>query len=152
MTEQEFLNSLRESLLGSLPDQEINENIRYYRDYISQESVSKSEEVVIGELGDPRLIARTIIETYQRAHGTQTYSKRVEYEEEEDTERFHPNRARTFRLSGKAAGIITLIILLLILGVVIFLGGIILSVVLRFLLPIIGVIMIVVMIKRLIEK
>lgn len=62
MTKNEFLSILRESLAGNVPSDVINENISYYRDYI--ENNDRSESQVLDELGDPRLIARTIIDTF----------------------------------------------------------------------------------------
>ena len=62
MTKNEFLSTLRESLAGNVPSDVINENISYYRDYI--ENNDSSESKVLEELGDPRLIARTIIDSF----------------------------------------------------------------------------------------
>ena len=61
MNKQEFLNILRDSLSMSLEQSAINEQIDYYDKYISDEiKKGKSEKEVIEELGDPRLIAKTI--------------------------------------------------------------------------------------------
>lgn len=62
MTKNEFLSILRDSLAGNVPSEVINENISYYRDYI--EHSDKTESQVLEELGDPRLIARTIIDSF----------------------------------------------------------------------------------------
>ena len=62
MTKNEFLSILRDSLAGNVPSDVINENISYYRDYI--ENNDKAESQVLEELGDPRLIARTIIDSF----------------------------------------------------------------------------------------
>lgn len=62
MSKQEFLESLRRSLTGGLEPQEVNEHIRYYSDYIdSQISMGNSEETVMASLGEPRLIAKTLL-------------------------------------------------------------------------------------------
>jgi len=64
MTKQEFLEELRVSLNGRLAPRLIEENMRFYEDYINMEiRKGKSEEEVFAALGDPRLIARTIVET-----------------------------------------------------------------------------------------
>lgn len=65
MTKYEFLKVLREALATELPQNEIDSNLMFYRDYIERESAHKSEDSVIEELGDPRLIAHTIIDTYK---------------------------------------------------------------------------------------
>lgn len=64
MTKQEFLDLLRQALNGKVAPAQLAENMRFYEDYINTEiRKGKSEEEVLGELGDPRLIARTIVET-----------------------------------------------------------------------------------------
>ncbi len=66
MTKAEFIETLRKSLNGKVDDNELAGNISYYSSYIDSEVRNgRSEQEVIAELGDPRLIARTIIETYQ---------------------------------------------------------------------------------------
>lgn len=68
MDRQEFLEKLRLSLNGRLPAQAVAEHISYYEDYINTEiRKGKSEEEVLGMLGDPRLIARTLVETSSHA-------------------------------------------------------------------------------------
>lgn len=64
MTKQEFLQELRIALQGEVSQAAINEHIRYYESYIIEESrKGKSEEEVITQLGNPRLIAKTLIDT-----------------------------------------------------------------------------------------
>ena len=64
MNRQTFIDTLRRALYGRVSDYELADHIRYYEDYIQQEIMKgRSEQEVLGELGDPRLIARTILET-----------------------------------------------------------------------------------------
>ncbi len=64
MNRQEFLNRLQAALNGEISPQAVQTNLRYYRDYISSEiAKGRSEREVMEELGDPRLIAKTIIDT-----------------------------------------------------------------------------------------
>ena len=64
MEKQEFLEKLRHALSGRLTPEAVAENINYYTDYINTEiRKGKNEEDVMAALGDPRLIARTIVET-----------------------------------------------------------------------------------------
>ena len=67
MSKKEFLTLLRNSLEGYIPQDEVEENIAYYQTYF-QES-EESEKTLIEELGDPRLIARTIIDAYKASKG-----------------------------------------------------------------------------------
>lgn len=61
MNRNEFLRILRESLEMSLEKDAINSQLDYYDRYISDEMKNgRSEKEVIEELGDPRLIAKTI--------------------------------------------------------------------------------------------
>lgn len=66
MDKTEFLEQLRQSLSGRIEAYKVTENVRYYEDYINtQMRMGKTEEEVLGELGSPRLIARTIADTQQ---------------------------------------------------------------------------------------
>lgn len=61
MSREEFLKQLKESLSMSLEKDAINAQLDYYDKYISDEIKNgKSEKEVLEELGDPRLIAKTI--------------------------------------------------------------------------------------------
>lgn len=63
MSKQEFLQRLREALDGEVPRGVIEENVRYYDEYIVSETRNgSSEDEVISSIGDPRLIAKTIME------------------------------------------------------------------------------------------
>ncbi len=64
MKRLEFLQKLKEALSGQIPPAVVQENLNYYDDYIRAEcGKGRSEEEVMEELGDPRLIARTILDT-----------------------------------------------------------------------------------------
>lgn len=64
MNKEEFLRLMRQALSGDVPPNVIEENIRYYDNYISEEArKGQTESEVIAAIGDPRLIAKTIEET-----------------------------------------------------------------------------------------
>lgn len=67
MTKKEFLDDLTESLAGNIPSEIIAENISYYKNYI--ESSGMTEDDALNELGDPHLIARTIIDSFIASKG-----------------------------------------------------------------------------------
>ena len=77
MTRQEFLHELQIALQGEMSREAVEGHIRYYGDYIMEESrKGASEEEVVARLGSPRLIAKTLIDTteqfgpsFQGAHG-----------------------------------------------------------------------------------
>ena len=88
MTKHEFLSELRTALEGNIPSQEVEENIRYYDSYFSESS--KTEREVCEELGDPRLIARSLIDSFTASKGPMAdYYKeqaRSEYSRESRTQ------------------------------------------------------------------
>ncbi len=64
MRKEEFLQTLRRALTGTVPPAVVEENMRYYQEYIDGEvRGGRSEEEVIAEIGDPRLIAKNIEDT-----------------------------------------------------------------------------------------
>lgn len=70
MTKQEFLNTLRISLNGKISPESVEDNLSYYEDYINtQIRMGGSEQEILNTLGDPRLIARSIIEAYGKEQG-----------------------------------------------------------------------------------
>ena len=63
MNKREFLNKLNEYLSYELPASMVREKLSFYSDYIDSEAAAgKSAAEVIEGLGDPQLIARTIID------------------------------------------------------------------------------------------
>lgn len=81
MRKDEFLQILRRALNGDVPPGVIEENIRYYDNYITEEvRKGRSEEDVIQEIGDPRLIAKNIEDTTEGA-GDDLYQESYSYED-----------------------------------------------------------------------
>lgn len=74
MDRYEFISALRAALNGKVPATTVEDNVQYYEEYIEvQLRQGKSEEEVLSALGDPRLLAKTIIEANKYAEGTETY-------------------------------------------------------------------------------
>lgn len=64
MNRTEFLDTLRSQLSGQMHEGKVAAHVRYYEDYIqSQVRSGRDEQQVLAELGDPRLIARTLLDT-----------------------------------------------------------------------------------------
>ncbi len=60
-TKQEFIDGLRRALTGKISQQEIEEHVSYYEDYITAETrIMGSERDVLDLLGNPGLIAMSI--------------------------------------------------------------------------------------------
>ena len=63
MTKETFLSQLGSALSGNMDSGKVNENLRYYSEYISGEvQGGKTEEEVLQMLGDPWILARTLID------------------------------------------------------------------------------------------
>lgn len=63
MSKEEFLRELEEALAGDVPEAVIRDNVSYYGSYLSQEMAKgRSVEAIIDEIGEPFIIAKTIIE------------------------------------------------------------------------------------------
>ena len=74
MDKEEFLRTLGAALSGEVPQHIIQENIRYYDNYITGElSKGRTENEIMDELGGPRLIARTIIDAAEAGGETAGY-------------------------------------------------------------------------------
>ena len=99
MTKQEFLDGLRRSLVNGLETAEINEHIRYYSDYIdSQIRMGISEEEIMSSLGEPRLIAKTLLGMENVETVTEEY---VEDENSKDANyRYFNFNGKTFKIPG----------------------------------------------------
>lgn len=159
MTINEFLQELRQALIGEVPAEEISSNLRYYEGYMNEQRGSKSEEEITAALGDPRLIARTIIDTYQLSHGNQ---KHFTYESNPGQERNYsntaynnysqePEQSRTsnsgdnrygrkpgvyiFGMPGWLLTVIVVFILMVVFSLVFWIGGIVIRLLFRFGLP-----------------
>ena len=63
MSRQDFIDALKRALYGKIDDFTLADHIQYNEGYIAQEIASgKSEQEVLNELCDPRLISRTLLE------------------------------------------------------------------------------------------
>ena len=64
MDREEFINQLRISLAGKASQSSIDDNVNYYNDYIDMQlKTGKTEQTIFLELGNPRLLAKSIIES-----------------------------------------------------------------------------------------
>lgn len=64
MSRGEFLKGLEEALTGEVPEAVIRDNVNYYDSYISQEiAKGRTMDEIVSEIGEPRIAARTIIDS-----------------------------------------------------------------------------------------
>ena len=112
MTRDEFLTELNQELATTGFYEFNREQIRYYRDYINDEMAKgRSEQEIMDELGDPRLIAKTI----KNANGFDD-ERPVEFdsqgrpvddtpEEEKTTFDKAADSVKRFKVTGSKAGV-----------------------------------------------
>ncbi len=63
MSKEEFLRELEEALAGDVPEAVIRDNVSYYGSYLTQEMAKgRTVEEIEQEIGEPFIIAKTIIE------------------------------------------------------------------------------------------
>ncbi|HIX30461.1 MAG TPA: DUF1700 domain-containing protein [Candidatus Blautia stercoravium] len=126
MNKQEFLKVLRDTLQNQLSPGETENHVEYYRTYIEEQMrEGKTEIEILDVLGDPRLIARTILETSSSGNAYQ----KQEYTYQEDTREAAGGNRGLGKLTARyghtlriLAGVsIALLVLILVVRVVTFL-------------------------------
>lgn len=119
MNREIFIDTLRRALYGKVDDYTLADHMRYYENYILQEMAKgRSEQEVLDELGDPRLIARTILE----ASGAQTSYREYAVvdesgnEQSEEEERIRVRQYQGWKATLIMAAVFLAIILILIIA------------------------------------
>ena len=114
MDKFEFLEKLKEALVQDLNPQAVQENLNYYSQYISDEAQGgMSEQQVVDSLGDPWMIARTIIDT----QSTQGQSEYV-YESPRPSQEQRKTTGGSLRVFGLDTWWKKLLVILCIVGVI----------------------------------
>lgn len=68
MNKEEFLRELEEALAGDVPESVIRDNISYYSSYLTQEMAKgRTVDEIVLEIGEPFIVAKTIIESSEAA-------------------------------------------------------------------------------------
>ncbi len=149
MGKRQFLDELRRCLKGKIDDGELESNISYYSSYIdSQVAEGRTEEEVLSELGSPRLIAKTIIQTYnmkddpiRRQFGRRAYE---EADEEKDYDEGSEGRGFSYKIHGIPALICIVLVVLIAVSVILR--------IIVILLPLIVLVAVVFLIMRLVNR
>lgn len=151
MTKQDFIDRLRAALNGKVSPGLVTENVNYYEDYINTEiRKGRTEAEVLQSLGDPRLIARTIIETNTKSGQDEEQSSdyrdtgyRNAGQQTGQKVNYYGDRAsgKRFRLPAWVFAIIVGIIIFLVLGVI--------MTILSFLAPVIIIFIVVIFLVKL---
>lgn len=129
MNHNKFLSSLREALEGNMSEQAIKDNIQYYKTYIEDEvKKGRTEKEVIEELGDPWMIAKTLIES---PGGEQTYESAAE-----DTVNPYETQERKVHIFGLDTWWKKLLLILSVVGIIFLIGTLVVGIA-RIILPIV---------------
>jgi len=129
MNREEFLRQFREALEGKVSERVITENAAYYRDYINhQVNSGRSEGDVLRELGDPRLLAKTIEESSrftkdaggsQRSYRSAAYGQESYNSADNQENSYHNGDYRNRKVTTVPLWVVVLIGLLLVVFVVV---------------------------------
>lgn len=115
----EFVDKLQHALSGGLGSAMVAENVRYYREYIDVEiRKGRSEEEVLGSLGDPRLLAKSIIEANKRAGLNEGTNQNYDEETQDQVYGGQEDKGNAVRAPGWLIWLIVVVVALLIIGVV----------------------------------
>ena len=119
MNKEAFIDTLRRALYGKVSDYELTDHVRYYEDYIqSQVRSGRDEQQVLDELGDPRLIARTLLDTDVDS-GQLDYEEYSTYSDDtQNTQSSSRNHVHVWRFDtwySKLLGVVLLLIVVFLL-------------------------------------
>lgn len=157
MSKEEFISILRQSLYTEISSIEIENNIRYYNDYIDEQLRSgKSLNQIMTELGDPRLIARTIVETSKVGKTMNSSSSSTMYQDDyNDTSQNYnhgeDSYSKTYSFNGKVPlryRVLGIAALVLIVTLLVFLGSLAIGLFFRIGIPILLIILVVQLIRK----
>ena len=115
MNKYDFINNLQRHLTGKVSPEQLQDLTRYYNQYIDGEiRKGKTEEEVLASLGDPRLLAKSIIS----AEGIGRYEEENAagygmYEEVPDEKQKYAGFSKKLKTILIVIGIILFIVLLL---------------------------------------
>lgn len=135
MSKGEFLEGLRERLSGEIPEYKVQEHLRYYDNYLSEQIRSgKTEEEATAMLGSPYLIAKTILDMEEQEEPEEETVEQDQsgYAQEE---RRTQNYSKKEKKAGKWQFRIFILVLVIIAVALIFALGSLMALLIRFLFP-----------------
>lgn len=154
MRKTEFIQTLQGRLAETMDPAQVAKHVRYYEAYIAEQMADgMPEEEVLDRLGDPLLIAKTIMDT-----SDQQMEREVIYESREDSaEDFYkegwedsgqmPDMHQT-RISAQGGCLLAAIIVVLVITLVLWLVGSVISFLLPVLVPLLIIVMVVAYFKQ----
>ena len=147
MNKAQFLQALQGRLAETLPREKVEENVQFYDSYIMGEmKKGKTEAQVIEELGDPLLIAKTIMDTSEEEIQQTVYESTFD-----DTEKRWDNQnsqIRHYELQSKGGCLLAAIIFVVVAVLVLWLVGSVVSFLLPVLIPVVILVMVIAYFKQ----
>lgn len=136
MKKVEFVEQLQRALAANLRSEVVAEHVRYYNEYI-ETAVRKgeSEEDVVASLGEPRLLAKSIVDAAKASE------RKVgsEYEAEQDETQQNTEYQKRWKIPGWLLFFAGIVIVVLVIGLLTSL----LSLLLPILIPILCILLII---------
>ena len=131
MDSNKFIKELKECLIeGGIDHREIDDTIKYYEDYFRTEIRNGStEDEILNKLGEPRLIAKTIIEASNVSKDKKPYNRGnnayfSSYTDKYDNDSTYDNKRTGFNTSTKVFTIKNRFIsALVVIGIILLLVG-----------------------------
>lgn len=149
MRKEEFLEKLRARLSQTMSVQEVTAQIHYYDNYIQEQMwKGKSEEEVLTELGDPLLIAKTLMDVQESQEessrpDTKVYDEQGEQEAEDAQKELHRMEIKT-----RGGCLLAAIILVMVVAMILWAAGTVLIHLLPILIPVMVILLVVAYFKQ----
>lgn len=147
MTRKEFLQQLRQALENDLSGTIVQENVDYYSQYITEEiRKGRQEEDVLQMLGDPWILAKTVIDAQDGTDRSTVHHKGGAFgghEEENRVKKENKRRPSPFGLDKWWRKLLLVIGIILVIAIVFSAIAGIISLLVRFLVPALIIIIII---------
>lgn len=153
MNKKEFLETLGRRLAQVYTREKVMEHIQYYDTYITEKVAQGArEEEVIAQLGDPLLIARTIMDAGEAKEESQNFG--TVYEEtdhgwsEDRSKHDRGVSGYSFQMNSKSGCLIALIVIVVVLILLVWLLGAVMIRLLPIIVPVLVVLGVISLFKR----
>lgn len=151
MRKEEFLEKLRARLSQTMSVQEVTEQIRYYDQYIREQMQSgKTEEEVLEELGDPLLIAKTLMDVQENREEDAPFvqDENIYDEQGERETQAAQKELRHMELRTKGGCLLAAIVVVFVAGLLLWAAGTIVAYLLPILIPVLIIVLVITYMKQ----
>lgn len=151
MRKEEFLEKLRARLSQTMSVQEVTEQIRYYDQYIREQMQSgKTEEEVLEELGEPLLIAKTLMDVQENREEDAPFvqDENIYDEQGERETQAAQKELRHMELRTKGGCLLAAIVVVFVAGLLLWAAGTIVAYLLPILIPVLIIVLVITYMKQ----